>query len=295
MQYHVLHTTTYSYTAPVVICQNQIHLTPRHTPFQTCLSFQLEIAPEPALRRRWIDAFGNDVWYFAIEEPHSELSVTGRSTVEVTPRDLPIPGLTPAWETVRDQLNEAATAELREIAQFRFESPYVRYLNEAAELAAGSFLPGRPLLEAALDLTSHIFREFEYNPASTSLSTTTADVIKRRQGVCQDFAHLQITCLRSLGIPARYVSGYLLSEPPPGQPRQIGADASHAWLSLFCPGLGWIDLDPTNNVIPQERHVTIGWGRDYSDVSPVKGVFTGGGHHTMQVSVDVAPATTMPS
>ena len=289
MQYSVRHTTTYSYSDSVALCQNQIHLTPRPTPWQSCADFELEISPEPVIRRCWTDIFGNEVWYFSIEEPHKELSITGRSKVAVIPHSTVGSQLTPNWETVRDQLAAASTLELRLAAQFCFESWYVHYLPQALDYAAASFQPDRPILDAAIDLMSRIHADFKYVPASTAVTTSTAEVMQRRCGVCQDFAHLQITCLRSLGLAARYVSGYLMTDPPPGQPKLVGADASHAWLSIFCPGIGWVDLDPTNNVIPHLRHVTVGWGRDYSDVCPIQGVFTGGGKHAMEVSVDVSP------
>lgn len=287
MHYSVSHTTTYSYTDAVALCQNQIHLTPRSTPWQLCAEFELLISPEPVIRRRWIDQFGNEVWYFSIESPHTRLSVKGQSKVAVLPRPAIAPQLTPSWELVRDQLTQGATEELRLAAQFCFESRYIKFLREALEYALISFQPGRPILDAALDLMGRIQTEFKYAPASTAVTTSTADVLRTRCGVCQDFAHLQITCLRSLGLAARYVSGYLMTDPPPGQPKLVGADASHAWLSVYCPGSGWIDLDPTNNVIPHLRHVTVGWGRDYGDVCPIQGVFTGGGEHSMTVEVDV--------
>ena len=289
LQYSVRHTTTYSYADPVSICQNQIHLTPRVTFNQTCSDFRLEVAPEPVIRRRWVDTFGNDVWYISIEEPHRQLSVTGRSVVGVTPREIPAPQMTPAWERVRDTLAEAAISELRLASMFRFESPYIQFLAAASAYAAPCFIAGRPLMEAVLDLTARIHADFTYSPASTSVTTPTRDVLQRRCGVCQDFAHLQITCLRGLGLAARYVSGYLVTEPPPGKPKLVGADASHAWVSVFCPEFGWIDVDPTNNMIPGQRHVTVGWGRDYGDVCPIQGVFTGGGPHTMNIAVDVVP------
>ena len=292
MQYAVRHSTIYTYPDTVSICQNDVHLTPRQTPFQTSSGFRLEVSPEPMLMRSWTDYFGNEVRYFSLEEPHDELRVTALSRVNVSPRAVPLPQQTPVWETVQDQLARAETSEMRMMSQFRFESPYVQFLDEARDYARVSFTPGRPLLEAALDLTSRIYHEFEYAPTSTSISTPTRDVIKQRRGVCQDFAHLQITALRSLGLAARYVSGYLVTMPAPGKPKLVGADASHAWLAIFCPGHGWIDLDPTNNLVPQERHVTIGWGRDYSDVCPIQGVLTGGGTHVLTVSVDVAPVST---
>jgi transglutaminase-like putative cysteine protease len=294
MNYTVRHTTTYSYKDPVALCQNQIHLTPRTTPYQSCANFRLEISPEPIVRRSWTDVFGNEVWSFSIEEPHQKLEVTGRSQVTVMPHDTPAPTMTPAWEDVRDELDQAASFDARLAAQFCFESSYIRYLQEALDYAAVSFMPERPILDAALDLTSRIYHDFKYVPASTAVTTTTSEVFKSRRGVCQDFAHLQITCLRSLGLAARYVSGYLMTDPPPGQQKLIGSDASHAWLSIYCPGTGWIDLDPTNNVIPKIRHVTLAWGRDYGDVSPIQGVFTGGGKHEMHVAVDVLPLQAIP-
>ena len=163
-------------------------------------------------------------------------------------------------------------------------------LPEARDSALKSFTPNRPILDAALELNGRIYGDFKYDLTATSLNTPTSELFRTRRGLCQDFAHLLITCLRSLGLAARYVSGYLLTTPPPGQPKLVGSDASHAWVSVFCPGKGWVDLDPTNNQIPQLGHITLGWGRDYSDVSPVKGVFLGGGDHRMCVSVDVAPA-----
>jgi len=254
-----------------------------------CAGFQLDVSPEPMLLRSRIDVFGNEVWYFSLEEPHTELRVTSRSRVTVAPHELPDPKSTVAWEEVRDQLALADTADLRAVSQFRFESPYIQYLNEVRDYAAASFTAGRPLLDAALDLTRRIYDDFDYAPTTTTVNTPTRDVLNQRRGVCQDFAHLQITAFRTLGLAARYVSGYLVTAPPPDKPKLVGADASHAWLAVYCPGYGWIDLDPTNNIVPQERHVTIGWGRDYSDVSPIKGVLTGGGQHILSVSVDVSP------
>ncbi|MDB5337861.1 MAG: transglutaminase, partial [Planctomycetaceae bacterium] len=207
MQYSVRHTTTYSYSDAVALCQNQIHLTPRPTPWQSCADFELEISPEPVIRRCWTDIFGNEVWYFSIEEPHKELSITGRSKVAVIQHSATTQRLTPAWETVRDQLAEAGTLEMRLAAQFCFESWYVHYLPQALEFAAASFEPNRPILDAAMDLMSRIHAEFKYIPASTAVTTSTAEVKQRRCGVCQDYAHQQITCLRSLGLDARYDSG----------------------------------------------------------------------------------------
>jgi transglutaminase-like putative cysteine protease len=289
MFYQVRHTTTYLYSDAVVLCQNQARLSPQTTRGQTRHSYSLEIIPEPSVRRRWSDAFQNEVWYFSIEVPHHRLQVTSRSLVERLSTEPVNANSTPPWERVRDLLARPEGVAERMAGQFRVESPFIMELPEARDYALQSFLPGRPILEAALDLTRRIHADFHYSPATTAISTPTREVFLSRRGVCQDFAHLQITCLRSLGLSARYVSGYLVTLPPPGKPRLVGADASHAWLAVFVPEAGWIDLDPTNNLIPADRHVTIGWGRDYGDVCPIKGVFTGGGGQSIAVAVDVEP------
>ena len=225
--------------------------------------------------------------FFTVQEPHRQLIVRAEHTTEIEPYWGPDPAQTPAWEDVRDQLALARDAEALDAYQYVFDSPYVRVSADLAAYAAPSFWPRRPILEAALDLTARIHSEFRYDPKATTLSTTLAEVLAGRHGVCQDFAHLEIGCLRSLGLAARYVSGYLLTQPPEGTERLIGADASHAWLSSWCPGFGWIDVDPTNNLIPSAEHILLGWGRDYDDVSPIKGVILGGGEHQVRVSVDV--------
>jgi transglutaminase-like putative cysteine protease len=248
----------------------------------------LVILPTPAATRNWTDYYGNQVTYFTLEEEHRELSVTSVSSVEITPPALPQPQATQPWEEARDSAGSDGIDLMA--AMFRLDSPCVRRNSRLSDYASLSFTPRRPLLDAALDLTARIFHEFKFDSTATTVSTPTMEVFEKRRGVCQDFAHLQIACLRSLGLVARYVSGYLLTDPRPGQPRLIGADASHAWLSLFIPGIGWIDLDPTNNLIPTIKHVTIAWGRDYADVCPIKGVFLGGGAHSMSVAVDVVPS-----
>ena len=208
-------------------------------------------------------------------------------TTEVQPYCSPNFQQSPAWEDVRDQLRSDRYPEFLEAYQYVFDSPYVRAGSDLAEYALPSFAPRRPLLEAVLDLTQRIHAEFRYDPHATTLSTTLKELLATRRGVCQDFAHLQIGCLRALGLAACYISGYLLTQPQPGQNRLIGTDASHAWLSVFCPGSGWVDIDPTNNTIPSEQHILLAWGRDYDDVSPIKGVILGGGEHTVRVAVDV--------
>lgn len=289
MRYKVTHTTTYSYSDSVPVCHNEVHLTPRDLSYQTCAYNRLLIKPVPATLDRRVDYFGNHAMFFAVQESHAKLTVTAVSKVHVATLAPPEPRETPSWEAVRDQLHAPNTTRCLEACQFCYDSPHVKESAELADYASLSFTAGRPILEAALDLTERIHKEFAYDPPATTVSTPLENVLRWRRGVCQDFAHLGIGCLRSLGLSARYVSGYLLTTPPPGQPRLVGADASHAWLSVYLGERGWLDLDPTNNLIPSTNHITLAWGRDYSDVCPIKGVFIGGGQHAMNVWVDVLP------
>jgi transglutaminase-like putative cysteine protease len=288
--YKVVHTTRYTYSEPVPLCHNELHLTPRNTRRQTCLAHELTISPTPDAIDESLDYFGNPGSFFIIHERHQVLSVTAASEVRVIASSSVEASSTPPWERVRDETGARLDDAAHEARQFVYDSPHVEVSRALRDLAAPSFVPGRPWLAAALDLTARIHRDFAYDPTATQVSTPLDAVLRLRRGVCQDFAHLQIGCLRSLGLAARYISGYLLTSGSPGQPRLIGADASHAWLSTFCPGLGWIELDPTNDLVPSLKHVTVAWGRDYSDVCPVKGVFVGGGQHGMSVSVDVRPS-----
>lgn len=289
MRYKVAHTTAYSYTDTVPICHNEVHLTPRDHSHQICLTHRINVRPNPTSLDKSVDYFGNHVNFFTVQEGHQRLLVTAISKVRVMPRQSPVPSSTPAWESVRDSYSDRNSTLHLESAQFVFESPHVPHTLGLAEYATPSFSPGRPWLEAILDLTSRIYRDFKYDQTATTISTPLDEVLRLRRGVCQDFAHLQIGCLRVMGLSARYVSGYLLSDPPAGQARLIGADASHAWAAAYCPEIGWIDFDPTNDQIPSTKYVTLAWGRDYSDVCPIKGVFLGGGQHSMSVSVDVVP------
>lgn len=286
-RYHITHTTRYVYAEAVSLCQNVAHLTPRVSPRQRADRPTLDIAPVPAVIESRIDYFGNPVSYFTIQEPHRELRVTATHRVEVD-RSPPLRA-SAAWETVCDRLPRDRSPAWLDAYQFAFDSRYAAADPLFAEYAAISFRPGRPILDAALDLTHRIHAEFAYDPRATTLATPVAEVFACRRGVCQDFAHLQLACLRSLGLAARYVSGYLSTEPPPGEPRLVGADATHAWVSLFCGDAGWIDFDPTNNQVPGNRSILLAWGRDYDDVSPLKGVILGGGPHAVHVSVDVVP------
>jgi transglutaminase-like putative cysteine protease len=290
MIYHVLHTTTYSYSEPVSLCHNLAHLMPRACPRQATRQSQLLIDPLPAVTAERLDFFGNPMTFFTIQEPHRRLTVTAMHQMQVLPSAVPDPVQTPPWGAVRELLANDRTPEGLDACQFVFDSPYVTADADLADYAAPSFGADRPVLDAVLDLTQRIHEDFRYDPDATSVTTPLSEVLAARRGVCQDFAHLQIGCLRALGLPARYVSGYLLTAPPPGQERLVGADASHAWLSVYCPGIGWVDVDPTNNVVPSDQHVVLAWGRDYDDVSPIKGVILGGGQHAVAVSVDVVPA-----
>ena len=287
MKYRVSHLTKYDYTNAVPVCHNLVHLAPRPLPNQSCNQFELSVSPPPRDHARRHDAFGNTVDYFCIQDPHRTLNVLATSELEVHAREFG-PTST-SWETVAENVRSIRTPEYLDAFQYTFASTCVPVRNAFAEYAKASFSNGRDIIEATRDITVRIYREFEYNPRATTVSTPVAKVFRRRAGVCQDFAHLQIACLRSLGIPARYVSGYLRTVPPAGQPRLIGADASHAWLSVFCGEAGWVDFDPTNRVIPDTDYVTIAWGRDYQDVCPVQGIFIGGGRHSLTISVDVAP------
>ncbi len=287
-RYRVVHATRYAYSEPVALCHNEIHLKPRATPRQACLGHALSIEPSPETIDESTDYFGNPAHFFMLHDRHQELSVTATSEVRVMAAQRLEGSAAPAWESVRDEVALRHTAEFLDARQFVFDSPHVAVSDELRELARECFPAGRGWLEAVLGLTEQIFRGFVYDPTATNVSTPLDKVLSLRRGVCQDFAHLQIGCLRALGLPARYVSGYLLTSTSPDQPRLIGADASHAWLAAFCPTIGWVELDPTNNLVPSLEHVTVAWGRDYSDVCPVKGVFVGGGRDSMSVSVDVS-------
>ena len=293
-RYHVDHQTTYRYESAVSLSRQQLHLTPRDCAWQRSLALRIVVDPQPTHARTRLDHFGNPLSQFDIESPHSRLVVRAQSTVEVRSRRPP-PGdsrPTPRWEDAAGALAYGVRPVLLEANRFLFESPYVRVKREFASYAQASFTAGRPLLDAAGDLMHRIHDEFEFDPAATTVATPVLKILEDRRGVCQDFAHLMLACLRSLGLAARYVSGYLLTQPPPGQPRLIGADASHAWISLYCPdadGGTWIDFDPTNNLLPDTEHITLAWGRDFGDVSPLRGVILGGDAHELDVAVTVTP------
>lgn len=287
MTYHITHRTLYEYAAPVAVSQHVTRLEPRASNTQACEKFSLKIFPEPTLRKSRLDYFGNRLCFFTIQEIHDQLEIITHSRVTVTARKLPSPESSPAWKQVVNLYRDPVSPEIVEPYQFVFDSPQVRASFELADYALGSFADDTPLLAGVADLTRRIFTDFKYDPKATTVATPLEEVWKNRRGVCQDFAHLGIACLRSVGIAARYVSGYLRTRPPEGQRRLVGVDASHAWFRVFCPGVGWVDFDPTNNVQPAEEHIIVAQGRDFDDVSPVAGILTGGGEHNVKVSVDV--------
>jgi transglutaminase-like putative cysteine protease len=285
--YQVTHHTRYCYESDVSDSYGQLHLLPREASGQRCLAVEVSVAPEAADYRERVDYFGNRVGYLAIHEPHRELSVTATSVVEIEDRD-PVPPSLGRWEEARDGASDPALADRLDAVGFTLDSALIERSRHYAGYAARSFTPGRGLLEALTDFCSRIHREFAYAPGSTSVTTPLSEVFAERRGVCQDFAHIGIACLRSIGLPARYVSGYLETDPPPGRPKLIGADGSHAWLSVLAGATGWIDLDPTNDQLPGSRHIVTAYGRDYSDVPPLSGViYTEGRTESLQVRVDV--------
>lgn len=289
MIYRIVHRSTYKYRVPVSVGNHVACLKPRALAPHQLTRNELEIQPAPATRTERTDYFGNCLCFFTVQEPHKELIVEARSEVIISDNVTPWPQHAPAWEDVAASLPGDLTPAGLDAYQFVFESPRIRIRHEFAAYARLSFTPGRPLLEALLDLTHRIHADFRFNSKATNVRTPPEEVFRKRHGVCQDFAHVQIACLRSLNLAARYVSGYLRTYQPPGVPRLIGADASHAWVSVYCPGSGWLDVDPTNDVVPSNGHVTLAWGRDYGDVSPLHGLVVGGGDHTLKVAVDMEP------
>lgn len=289
MNYEVVHTSSYEYQSPVSMSYHVLRLSPRPLPNQRCLRHEVTIQPEASVSASHTDYFGNAVTFVTIEGAHRKLVVKASSEVVLTPPRVPVPSETPAWESVRELCRGRQIGSALDASEFLFSSPLIRTGDEFAGYAAPSFARGRPILEAVLDLTRRIHSDFVFDAKATSLATPLDDFFRDRRGVCQDFAQLQIACMRSLGLPSRYVSGYLETDPPPGKSRLTGADASHAWVSFYGHGIGWIDVDPTNNLVAGARHVTLAWGRDYGDVSPIRGVIHGSGQHVLKVAVDVVP------
>ena len=315
MRYQVRHETAYAYGSDVVHSHQLLHLVPRPSPFQECVEHSIEISPINYRRRDGADAFGNIVTRVELESPHRRLDVSAEMEVEVHTRPAVSAADTDAWEQVRDSLSYKSgrwpAGEVLEACRFRHESPYIRVKQAFDDYGAECFEPGRPVLACAEMLMQKIYRELRYSPGETSVATPLSEVLENRRGVCQDFAHLMIACLRARSLAARYVSGYIRLRPAIGgadcgegdpatlavQPARslepqldwVGAGASHAWVAVYSPPFGWIELDPTNNVHVGTDHIGIAWGRDFGDVSPLRGVILGGGSHTLSVSVTVEP------
>ncbi|MGX9937644.1 transglutaminase family protein [Advenella kashmirensis] len=296
--YHIQHDTEYDYYSAVTQSRQILRLSPRILPWQGPESHVINIDPCPDKIDFLLDCFGNPLQYFTLMGDHNRLAVRAHSVVSLTHRRLPDSDSTPPWEEVVNHLRYMSGRTYLpydfEATQFRFESNHIRLLPAIAQWARQAITPGMPVLAAVGALQARIFNEFVFDPQATTIATPVLEVFQKRRGVCQDFAHFMISCLRAIGLAARYVSGYLLTHPPAGQPRLIGADASHAWVSVYIPGHGWVDSDPTNNVFPDQEHITLCWGRDFSDVSPIRGMMYGSSAHSLKTSVTVMPESEMP-
>ena len=288
MEYSVRHRTTYRYMQDVSYSRHLVHLAPRETPTQRLAAFKLGLTPSPDQHISRRDFFGNPVDWLALDEPHAGIEVIAESRVIALAPPARDAAASLPWEHVRASL-ETPEPAAREVVQYVFDSPLTAFTVDLAAYARASFTPGRPLLAAAIELMARIHADFRYDTTVTDAATPVDRVFEIRAGVCQDLAHVGIAALRALGLPARYVSGYLHTRPPPGRERLLGADASHAWFAVWAPPLGWVDLDPTNDMIPGDGHITVAWGRDYGDVAPINGIVTGGGEHLIEVGVDVLP------
>ena len=288
MEYQITHITEYEYFQPIAICNNIAKLLIRNTSDQQSIKTNININPEPDRISEYVDFFGNKVLYFAIQQEHKKLTVSIQSIIEKTvssPIQVNIYSDL-AWNEIHALLLDV-TPEHIEAKQFISETDYTKTSSEIHEYALKSFINGRSFFESTKELMQRIYTDFEFKPGSTNVTTPLIEVMKERKGVCQDFAHLSIACIRSVGLPARYVSGYIETAAPEGKEKLFGVDASHAWFSIYIPNTGWIDFDPTNNIIPSQQHITIGWGRDYADITPLKGVILSSGKHKLSVSVDV--------
>ena len=306
MLLHITHSTVYRYAPQVQMAQHIAHLLPRDTPTQQVMQSEVTIVPVPATRRDEMDVFGNHRTFFSLTSAHTDLQLEATSTVRTQASAIGNTQRTPspAWEKVRAHFQYHAGAAWDAATEFSFASTHVQPHTAFAQYARTSFTAQRPVLDAAVELMQRIHHDFEYASQSTDVHTPALQALAQRRGVCQDFAHILLSCLRTQGLAARYVSGYLLTDPPEGQPRLIGSDASHAWVSLYVPDLPgvsgqWFDLDPTNNRwglnSPGEDYVCVAWGRDFADVSPVRGVIHGGASHTLEVGVTVMPMDEAPA
>lgn len=287
MKYQVIHKTKYEYQAPASLCHNLICQGPGSHPYQEVLTFECQITPEPSFHVTRQDFFENQCIYFSIQRSHQRLMVVVKSEVSLQSpawQSIP-PAYTPPWEEVAAWLH--TTAAMNDTRQFYLESDYVRFIPGLKAYALQSFTPGRPIMEAMLDLNTRIYQDFEFTPGFTDVSTPLEKVFAHKKGVCQDFAHFSLACVRSIGLAGRYISGYIETLPPPGKPKLVGADASHAWMGLYIPEAGWVEFDATNNLLVNDQHIRVAIGRDFSDVVPLKGIVYSGGGQKMDVSVDV--------
>jgi transglutaminase-like putative cysteine protease len=289
MHYSIHHRTAYHYEDKVSYSHHLAHLTPLDTATQNYISSHLVVSPSPDILNFHLDSFQNNTAFFSVTHPHRDLIIDSHAKVIISERLSPSLDLSPPWEAVRDQLRSSLLSSDLAAVEFSFPSPLGPIHPALAEYARKSFRPGAPILGAAFDLTHRIHRDFRFDNTATTVSTPVIETFEKRAGVCQDFAHLQIACLRSLGLSARYVSGYLRTDAPPGKPRLIGADASHAWTALYVPEIGWTDFDATNDVLPNSHHITIATGRDYHDICPIRGTVYGGGAQTLEIGVTVTP------
>ncbi len=286
--YRITHQTVYEYSGDVVHSHQLLHLAPRESVHQTCQSHAITIDPPPSHSATGVDAFGNPITRLEFDRPHQRLEVSAETTVEV--RDRPLISKSESWERVRTQLAYSGRPpgpERLEAVRYRCESPHVRIKQIFTDYAADCFPAGRSVIDCADSLMHKLHDEMAYAPGETTVSTSLVEVLEKKRGVCQDYAHLMIACLRSRGLAARYVSGYLRTVPSAGQQALVGADASHAWVAVYCPLAGWIEFDPTNGVRANTDHITLAWGRDFSDVSPLRGVIVGGGQHQLSVRIAV--------
>lgn len=288
MKFTIRHSTRYRYSSNVSRCINLAYMAPRNTHRQKCLSTQINTNPAPSTSMSRNDYFGNHAYHFTVENPHQTLEVIALSEVEVQPStDWPSLNIGQTCAQVRERLNNPKSVDDVLCKEYTLASPLIDPGPAFSDFAANIFQTDRPFLSAVREFNAYIFNEFTFDPGFSTTTTPISDVLLHRKGVCQDFAHLAIGCLRSLGFAARYVSGYLETLPPPGTQKLVGSDATHAWFEVYSPDEGWFEFDPTNNSIPAEQHIVTAWGRDYSDVAPLKGVVFGGGKHSLQVSVDV--------
>jgi len=285
--YQIDHETVYDYCEPVLYSNHLAHMLPRIVGRQNWISHTIEVDPDPTNRQERLDIFGNRVLAFSIEQEHKHFSFKTTGVVEVGAEEPPKMGETMPWEGVAALLARPSDAISLDASMYAYASPFASFDFSVRNYALESFEPGRPIFDAAKELMTRIYTDCKYTPGATRIGALPQEILRGRKGVCQDFAHLMIGCLRSLKLPCRYVSGYLRTHPPEGQPKLVGADATHAWVSTFIPGHGWVELDPTNNVLGGDEHIILAWGRDFGDVSPLKGVITGGGDHTLKVGVNV--------